>query len=156
MKISLLLILLLLAICGCKKGGTVSQPLHPGSEIVGSWVGNGTYYAGSKISGSTTFVFNNDKTFVAIEKAKGMPTLTEAGEWLINGDTLKLKYKKIKKTRIDEIAYHERNGGALDIIKPVTADSSGIIAWNYKIFGNKLMLGNNNFAYSGINELTRE
>ncbi len=156
MKRSLVLLLVLLLFYGCKKGGTVVQPLQPGDELIGSWVGNGTFYAGSKISGSTTFVFNSDRTFVAIEKAKGMPTLKEPGEWLVQGDTLKLKFKKTKKARIDDIAYEERNGGPLDIIKPIADDSSGIITWNYKIQGNKLMLGNNNLAYAGINELSKE
>ena len=156
MKLSLLLILVFLLFTACNREETSRQALQPGDELIGSWVGNGTYYAGSKIPASTTFIFNSDKTFVAIEKAKGMPTLTEPGEWLVHGDTLELKFKKEKKVRIDEIAYEERNGGPLDIIKPIADDSSGIITWNYKIQGNKLMLGNNNLAYAGINELSKE
>jgi hypothetical protein len=156
MKLYLLPLLLLLLFCGCKKEDVSNKPLAGGNELVGSWIGKGTNYAGSRIIGSTIFVFNSDKTFVALDKAKGMPTLTEKGEWFVNGDTLKLKFKKAKKAKIDEIAYEERNGGPKDIIKPVPDDSSGVITWNYKISGNKLLLENNTIAYVGTSEFIKE
>lgn len=156
MKLNLILIFVVLILAGCKKDETQNLSARQEDKLLGSWVGNGTHYAGSKIPGTTVFTFNNDYTFVALDKAKGMPTITERGEWLVNGDTLKLKFKKEKKRRIDELAYEERNGGPLDIIKPVPDDSSGIVTWNYKITGNKLQLGSINASYTNMGEFTRE
>ena len=156
MKRGILLLVILLLVSACSNKETKNKPFETGDELLGSWVDKGTYYAGSQIVGSTVFIFNNDKTFVALDKAKGMPTLTEYGSWLVKGDTLKMKYKKSKKHRYDIIAYEERNGGNKDLIKPAHIDSSGYIAWNYKVAGNKLFLGGAGNGYTGPSELERE
>lgn len=67
-----------------------------------------------------------------------------------------MKFKKSKKDRPDVIAYEERNGGSRDLIKPVPADSNGYIAWNYKLNGNKLVIGNPEYGYTGPCELEKE
>lgn len=153
-KIFLFFILILLSACS-----RTEKPIGnsaPGDELLGSWINNGTYYAGSRIVGSTTLIFKSDKTFVALEKAKGMPTITENGLWQIKGDTLKIKYNDSPVYRPDIVTYAERNGGAKDFLKPVSDDTARLITWNYKINGNKLLLDGSLNGYSGPNELLKD
>jgi hypothetical protein len=157
MRRGIVLLFLVFLFSACSKENLNNKTFEPGSELIGNWTSRGTFYAGSQIIGSTTFIFNNDKTFVALDKAKGMPTLTESGQWLVKGDTLKIKYnKKNLKSRYNIITFEERNGGAKDLIKPAPADSSGYIAWNYKIAGNKIVIGNPIYGYTGPCELERD
>lgn len=85
MKKVIILLMSVLLFSACSRENTKNKPSEPGDELVGSWVDRGTYYAGTQIIGSTTFIFNSDKTFVALDKAKGMPTLAETGSWLVKG-----------------------------------------------------------------------
>lgn len=156
MKRGILFLLVVFLLSACGKENRNNRQFEAGNELVGSWTNHGTNYAGSQIIGSTTFMFKNDKTFIALDKAKGMPTLTESGSWIIKGDTLKIKFQKNRKIKLDDIAYEERNGGPKDLIKPAPADDSGYIAWNYKIAGNKIILGNAGYGYTGPCELEKE
>lgn len=152
-SIYLLFLLLIITACGTKK--QTARPLQPGEELVGNWRTGGTFYAGSLITGTTTFIFNQDKTFVALEEAKGMPAIKETGSWVTLGDTLKIKYDKPERKRADVITFEDRNGGSRDILKPTEADSNGYITWNYKIAGNKLILENKTALYSGPSTLEK-
>jgi hypothetical protein len=151
---SLLSLILALLILAC---GTNRVPKGNAEEdLIGSWINNGTNYAGTMITGSTIFVFNSDKTFVAMDKAKGMPTITEKGLWQVSGDTLKIKYANNKPVRTDIISYKERTGGKKDFLKPKPYDTIGLVAWNYKLNGNKLILDGSSNGYSGPCELSRD
>lgn len=156
MKKGLIFFLAVLLLQACSKENINDKQYEPGNELVGSWVNLGTNYAGSQIIGSTTLIFKSDKTFVALDKAKGMPTLTESGSWLVKSDTLKMKFKKSIKSRPDLITYDERNGGSKDLFKPAPADSDGYIAWNYKMAGNKIVISNSGYGYTGPGELVKE
>jgi hypothetical protein len=147
-----LLLVLLISACGNNR---VSKGIAE-EDLVGSWINNGTCYAGSVITGSTVFIFNGDKTFVALDKAKGMPTITENGLWQISGDTLKMKYSNNKPLRSDIISYKERTGGNKDFLKPKSDDTIGFVAWNYKLTGNKLILDGSSHGYTGPCELARD
>ncbi len=139
----------------CSDKGTRVKGELPADAITGSWSTGGTFYAGSQITGTTTFIFNTDNTFESIEKAKGMPVIKESGSYRINGDTLEMKYLKGKRRSPDVVAYDERNGGEKDLIKPAHAENSGITKWNFKITGNRLVLASS-YGYSGPNELIKE